>query len=89
VHGVLRHRIYTGDFDWAGVTYRGLHEPLVSRELWNRAQEILQRKFAKRLRGSRHDFAFSGLISCGHCGCAMVGELKTDHYPRASSSTTK
>jgi site-specific DNA recombinase len=27
-----------------------------------------------------HDFAFSGLITCGHCGCAIVGELKKGRH---------
>ena len=80
VHAILRHRIYTGDFDWDGGTYQGMHEPLISRELWNRVQDILERRFSRRVRGSRHDFAFSGLIACGHCGCALVGELKKGRY---------
>jgi site-specific DNA recombinase len=77
---MLRNRIYTGDFEWNGVSYRGLHEPLVTRELWDRVQEILERRFAKRLRGSKHDFAFSGLIVCGHCGCSLVAEIKKGRY---------
>ncbi len=28
----------------------------------------------------KHDFAFSGLIRCGHCGCALVGEIKKGQY---------
>jgi len=80
VHGILRHRIYSGDFDWDGVTYQGQHEALVSGELWSQVQEILHRRFAKRRRGSLHDFAFSGLIACGHCGCALVGEIKKGRY---------
>src|ERR1019366_8440935 len=28
----------------------------------------------------KHDFAFSGLIGCGHCGCSLVGELKKGKY---------
>ena len=28
---ILRKRIYTGDFDWDGVTYHGKHEALVSK----------------------------------------------------------
>ena len=32
LHLILRKRIYTGDFDWDGVTYHGKHEALLSRE---------------------------------------------------------
>ena len=28
----------------------------------------------------KHDFAFSGLVHCGHCGCLLVGELKKGKY---------
>ena len=28
----------------------------------------------------KHDFAFSGLIACGHCGCSVVGEIKKERY---------
>ena len=32
-------------------------------------------------RGTRkRDFAFSGLIECGACGCAIVGEIKKERY---------
>jgi site-specific DNA recombinase len=27
-----------------------------------------------------HDFAFSGLIACGRCGCSVVGEIKKHKY---------
>jgi len=32
VHQILRKRLYSGDFDWDGTRYEGLHEPLVTRE---------------------------------------------------------
>jgi hypothetical protein len=28
----------------------------------------------------KHDLAFAGLIRCGHCGCALVGEIKKGKY---------
>ncbi len=28
----------------------------------------------------KHDFAFSGLIKCGHCRCALVGDIKKAKY---------
>ena len=27
-----------------------------------------------------HDLAFSNLVRCGHCGCALVGEIKKGRY---------
>ena len=68
LYKILRNRLYTGDFDWNGKTYRGVHVPIVTKDLWDRVQAILDQRFEKRHRKSRHQFAFSGLISCGHCG---------------------
>ncbi len=80
VHKILRSRLFTGDFDWKGKTHKGTHEPLVSRELWNKVQAILDRRQANKHRKIKHDFAFSHLITCGHCGCSLVGEIKKAKY---------
>ena len=80
IHNILRNLIYTGTFEWNGKLYQGLHEPLVSRELWDRVQEALRVRLARRHRRVKHDFAYSGLIRCGQCGCAFVGEIKKSKY---------
>jgi site-specific DNA recombinase len=77
---ILRNRIYTGRFDWAGKTYEGLHEAIVSIELWERVQATLAGRVGRKARARRRDFAFSGLIECGACGCAIVGEIKKERY---------
>jgi len=41
IHKILRNRIYTGDFDFDGTTYKGTYEPIVTRELWEQVQSIL------------------------------------------------
>jgi site-specific DNA recombinase len=43
-------------------------------------QGILNGRHAKKNRRVKHDFAFSGLITCGHCGCSIVGEIKKRRY---------
>ena len=80
LHHILRKRLYSGDFDWNGTTYEGAYEPLVSRETWQRVQELLDTRAANRTRKVKHDFAYTGLVHCGHCGCLLVGELKKGKY---------
>ncbi|MCW5737878.1 MAG: recombinase family protein, partial [Enhydrobacter sp.] len=80
IHTILRNRLYTGWFDWKGQVYQGRHEPLVSVELWERVQGVLDGRFAKKHRRMTHDFAFSGLITCSKCGCSIVGEIKKQKY---------
>ncbi|HTU47333.1 MAG TPA: recombinase family protein [Bryobacteraceae bacterium] len=80
VHQILRKRLYTGEFDWNGATYAGTHEPLVTRECWQRVQELLDARAKAKTRKMKHDFAYTGLVRCGHCGCLFVGELKKGKY---------
>jgi DNA invertase Pin-like site-specific DNA recombinase len=80
LHLILRKRIYTGDFDWNNETYKGSHEPLVTRETWEQVQAILDRRAENKQHRIKHDFAFSGFVRCGHCGCQLVGEMKKGRY---------
>jgi DNA invertase Pin-like site-specific DNA recombinase len=69
LHEILRNRLYAGEFKWNGRLYKGKHVPLVSKELWDRVQCVLDGRHSRKHRRGKHDFAFSGLIACGHCGC--------------------
>jgi site-specific DNA recombinase len=80
IHTILRNRLYTGWFDWKGRVYQGRHKPLVSVELWERVQAVLDGRSAKKHRRVTHDFAFSGLMTCSKCGCSIVAEIKKQRY---------
>ena len=80
LHKILRNRICMGEFDWKGKRYQGVHVPLITRDLWECVQKVLDHRLAKRHRKVEHDFAFSQLIACGHCGCSRVGEIKKGRY---------
>jgi len=80
VHTILRNRLYTGQFEWNGKLIQGRHQPLVSVELWDRVQGILDGRNATKAKRGKHDFAFSGLIACVKCGCSVVGEIKKQRY---------
>jgi DNA invertase Pin-like site-specific DNA recombinase len=79
-HKMLRNRIYSGDFDFDGTTYKGSYEPIVSPELWQNVQTVLDGRYARKTRRMKHDFAFSALLTCGHCGCALVADIKKGRY---------
>src|SRR5450759_3065668 len=69
-----------GRFRWAGTEYPGVHQPIVSRQLFETVQQRLEGRSAIGPHPIKHDFAFSGLVSCGHCGCSFVGEIKKGRY---------
>jgi site-specific DNA recombinase len=80
IHTILHTRLYTGWYEWNGKMIQGRHEPLVSVDLWERVQGVMDGRFVKKHRRMTHDFAFSGLIGCGKCGCSVVGEIKKQRY---------
>jgi len=76
-------RIFTNPF-YAGIlesrqgTFPGIHEPMVTRAEFERAQEILGRRSRPRAHG--HTFPFTGLITCGTCGGPVTAEHKVNRY---------
>lgn len=80
IHWILRNRIYTGEFDWNGHLYKGRHQPLISRELWERVQGILDGRNAKKPKPGKPEFAYIGMMTCGRCGCAITAEIKKRRY---------
>ena len=60
------------------ITIPDHHEPIVSREVWNLAQERLRKnnKHAAGESGHSNRYVFSGKIKCGQCGSSFVGRFK-------------
>ena len=80
VHRIFNNSIYYGEFSWAGKMYRGTHEPIISKELYERVQNIMDEKGNRRTRVQKYNWAFQGLLTCGHCGCALSAEIKKQRY---------
>jgi site-specific DNA recombinase len=60
-----------------GKTFPGIHEPLISKSLFDRVQLVLKGKFAAR--SQTHDFAFRRMVKCGLCGYSLIGECQKGH----------
>ncbi len=61
------------------VILRDHHEPIVSRELYDRANRILDSRGVSQEGRSKHSnrYPFSGKIKCGCCGASYVARYKT------------
>ncbi|MFH1226746.1 MAG: recombinase family protein [Planctomycetota bacterium] len=75
---ILKNPLYGGDFRWNGKIYKGNHEPIISRELYDMVQKAFESH--NRPRYNKHNFAFTGLLTCGKCGCAITAEMKKGKY---------
>ena len=74
---VLKDVFYIGKFKYNGVIHDGKHEPIIDIETFNTVQKRFNQSKARS-----HDveFAYTGLITCGHCGCQLTAELKKGKY---------
>lgn len=76
---ILNNTIYMGEFDWKGYhCYEAKHEPIISKELFYAVQKVIKDQTKPKL--MKHNFLYSGLINCAHCGCQLVGLLAKGKY---------
>lgn len=74
IYRLLNNRTYVGEIAHKDKFYRGEHEAIVSRKLWERVQTMLKSNPPKKQLGHENVPALlKGVIRCGHCGCAMTG----------------
>jgi len=74
---VLQNHFYYGVFEYpekSGNWYTGKHEPIVTKELFDKAQEQLKRDQITRTEFK--EFAFTKLMSCGLCGSGVTADDK-------------
>ena len=89
---LLSDPFYYGKIRWNGKIYDGKQEPLISKELFDRVQEILRSKTTPKYR--KHFYLFKGLIRCAECGGKITWEEHKgiiyghcNHYRNCSQKT--
>jgi site-specific DNA recombinase len=77
VYLVLQNPFYYGVFEYpekSGNWYQGKHQPLITKEMFDRAQEQLKRD--RIVRSDIKEFAFTKLMMCGDCGSGISADEK-------------
>lgn len=73
VYKTLKNPFYYGEFSFGGKTYKGKHEPLITKELFDKVQRQLivpDKEWNKKV------FPFRTLCTCGSCGERITAEEK-------------
>ncbi len=85
IYRTLQNSFYYGVFEFpkeSGNWYQGKHEPLITKELFDKVQEQLKRDNIVR---QSKEFAFTKLMVCGLCGSGISAEEK---YKQLKDGTT-
>jgi DNA invertase Pin-like site-specific DNA recombinase len=75
IYGMLKNSFYYGEFKFGEKLYEGTHEPLISKELFDKVQEQLI--VPEKSKWGSKEFPFKRFLRCASCGAAVVGEEKT------------
>jgi len=73
---ILSNPFYVGLFRYSGEIHEGKHEPIISKKLFDEAQEMLQFRGQPERKAENEPQPYCGLISCASCGMMITGEYK-------------
>ena len=71
---ILSNPFYTGLFKYGGELHEGNHEPIITKKLFDTAQEVLKQRGKPRHKQKNEPQAFCGLLSCAECGMMITAE---------------
>jgi site-specific DNA recombinase len=74
----LRNPFYYGHFEYAGELYEGKHKPIITKALFDRVQDALERR-THHIPEEREPKAFAALFRCAECGMAITAEVQKGH----------
>lgn len=80
IEDILKNPFYYGMMKIKGNLIPHIYEPIISKALFDKVQEVFQSKsrevFSHQQEYKAIPFAFRGLIKCETCGCAITSEHK-------------
>ncbi len=75
IYKLLQDPFYYGKMRWNGEVYPAKHEPLISKDLFEKAQTILKRR-GKTCLSTQHNYLFRSKIFCEGCGGVLSWETQ-------------
>lgn len=77
LHNLLSNTFYAGYFSWQGEVYTHNLPRAVTKDQFERVQDILSGRGHKRVK--HHVFPYTGLIICATCGYKVTAEVSKGH----------
>ncbi len=89
IYAMFHRPFYFGMVDYDGLLHQGKHEPMVTKEEYDRVQGRLRKSNAANRPKTRQNdpFPYRGLLRCGECGCAITFTRKTKTYKNGTSKS--
>lgn len=81
VRNVLESPLYIGKVTFEGKTYDGMHEPIIDKETFYKANELRKSRKEHRKGTNKRKGLLVGKIWCGHCGARYGREVRHGNRP--------
>ena len=88
VAALLRNRVYVGTYSRFGVIIGSNHAPIVDRNIFDTAQQLIRDRRPIRTPATQIPFLLSNLTTCGVCGRKLIGLTRKRSWQRADGSKT-
>jgi len=75
ISSILTNPFYYGHFRHGGEMYEGNHKPIISKELFDKANAVLRGR-SQRLDVATDPRPLCGLLKCASCGMSITGEIR-------------
>ena len=86
---ILSNPFYYGHFKYLGEIHEGVHEPIITKKLWDLVHEVWKkRSHSWKEETLRPIKPLTGLFRCGECGMMITAEEKTKYYPGTNRYAT-
>lgn len=105
IRDIIKNKIYCGYITWNKVSrkgntqikkdkdewiiVKGKHESIISEDLWNRCNEIREKRFISPTPNKKRTNPLAGLVICGLCGHTLVAKSSTVKQPDGSNAYVK
>jgi len=73
---LLQNRFYYGLIRYNGEYFEGKHEPIITKKLFDQAQEVMKQKSKPQKKDKMKFFLYRGLFKCGQCGFTITADKK-------------
>lgn len=70
IYRIFTNQFYAGILKYNGKEYPGKHERMITLDEYDKVQILLGRE--GKPRSQKHQFAYTGMIRCGECGCMVT-----------------
>ena len=79
IYAILKNPFYYGMMQIKGKLYPHKYEPLITKALFDKCQDVMAGYHKKPFKYAGKEFALRGLIKCAVCGCTITPETTKGH----------